>query len=458
MPDRPNLLLLTTDQHRFDFVTGGVVLGLELAMLDRLRREGTCFSQATSVCRICMPARFAWTSGLYPSQVAQRLMSNGHDWPTDLPTMPRALQRAGYRTGLIGKLHAKAGLFEHDLRDDRDLNRQVGYDDLVEVAGKSLVHWFDCDWTQHLREVGLLDDYRRHLAGRGDLFGKGPPYPPNPLPIEHNIDAFVADEAVRWIGERDASVPWYLHASFCAPHFPVDPPGDYACMFRPEDMPLPEGDCPPNQVEARRAHRAAYCGLLRFVDDQMARVLDALDHAGLSGDTLVICCTDHGDMLGHHGRINKSRPEDTSVRTPVTIRWPGRLEAGTRNDRPVESIDVPATLLAAAGLDARQELPNSRGISVLDEASARRDAYSECGQGQTQWRMIRTPAYKYVRWGDGQESLFDLIADPWERDDLSGVEAHAATLIEFRRRLLERVLHHVAADRMGPPPVDLSRM
>ena len=457
MADRPNLLFLTTDQHRFDFVTGGVVPGLELPALDRLRRGGTTFTDATSVCPVCMPARYAWTSGLYPSQVAERLLNNAHDWPDGLPTMPAALQAAGYSTALIGKLHSKAGLFRHDLRDGRERNLRLGYDDIIEVAGKSLVNWFDCDWTDHLRQHGLLEGYRAHLAGRGDLFGHGPPYPPNPLPVGHNIDAFVADGVVRWLGGRDEGRPWFLHASFCAPHFPIDPPGEYAGMFRPQDMPPPEGDCPAEQVPGRLAHRAAYCGLLRFVDDQVGCVLDELDRRGLADNTLVVCCTDHGDMLGHHGRINKMRPEETSVRTPITVRCPGRVAADVVDARPVESVDVPATFLSAAGVDPRDALPDSHARPFLDEAVPRGEAYAECGRGETGWRMIRTPSHKYVRWGDARESLFDLAADPWESRDLAGTVEGAAILPELRQRLLGRLAGLSAANRMGSPPVEIPR-
>jgi arylsulfatase A-like enzyme len=462
MSSRPNILLITTDQHRFDFVTGGRVPGLRLPSHDRLRDQGTTLSHATSVCPVCMPARFAWLTGLYPSQVAGRLMDNAHDWPLDLPTMPQALQAAGYRTALIGKLHARAGLYRHDLRHDREQNRDLGYHDLVEVAGKTLANWFDCDWTASLADAGLLDDYRQHLAKRPDLFGRQPPYEPNPLPVEHNIDTFVADHAVRWLEAQQTGGPWFLHASFCGPHFPVDPPADYAHMFDARDMPAPEGDCPDEQVPARRAHRAAYCGLLRFVDDQIGRILDALDRCGLADSTLVICCTDHGDMLGHHGRINKQRPEDTSVRTPITARWPGRFPPGVTLDTPAESIDLPATILDAAGVDPAAALPDAHGRSLLalwlDGASApvRDDAYAEFGSGPAGWRMLRTATTKYIHWADGGESLFDLQADPWETRNLAGSREHEPELRSWRTRLLRRLAGRAAINRQPPPRVDVT--
>ena len=464
MPEKPpNLLLITTDQHRYDFVTGGVVPGLELPALNRLRREGTTLTDATSVCPICMPARFAWLTGLYPGQAAARLMNNAHDWPLDLPTMPQALQRAGYRTALIGKLHARAGLYRHDLKLDRGRVRSLGYDDVTEVAGKTLANWFDCDWTASLAEAGLLDGYRDHLAARPDLFGHDPPYAACPLPIEHNIDTFVADRTLRWLDQHHDERPWFLHASFCAPHFPVDPPGRYATMFRPEDMPPPEGDCPPDQVDDRLRHRAAYCSLLRFVDDQIGRVLDRLDRLGLTDDTLVVCCTDHGDMLGHHGRINKSRPEDTSVRTPLTARWPGRIPAAFGSAAPAESIDLPATLLDAAGVDPAAALPDSHARSLLpllcgeSDAGNRPFAYAECGLPATGWRMIRTATHKYTLWGDGREALFALETDPWETHDVSAEEAQRPTLKELRRQLLAHLSHLAAANRTPPARVEKPR-
>lgn len=458
-PHGMNILFLTIDQHRWDFVTGGAVGTLRTPNIDRLRAAGTTFPNTFSNCPICMPTRFTWTHGLYASQGAAGLLDNAHDWPTDLPTLPRHLQAAGHHTALIGKLHRHAGLSRRSLLEDHEATRAFGFDDLLEVSGKSLALWYDCAWTRHLRERGLWETYVRDIAARGDEFGKSLRGDPSVLPDEDHVDAFLATQAERWLLGRTDARPFYLHASLCGPHFPVDPPERLRRCFAAEAMPDPEGVDDPGLRAAWRERRAGYAALVAHVDEQIGRIVDALEKSGRGRDTLIVLCSDHGEMVGHRNLPNKGTPYDTSIRTPVTFVLPGVIPANERLGALVEAVDLPVTLAEAAGLAAPARLfPGTPGRSLWGlltrgtDAAPRRVAYAEAFSGRRAWRMVRDQRHKLVVHAEGGDELYDLEADPWELDNLADRGAHDAVRRRLERELLGVLTEHAAAVNRVPCP------
>jgi len=438
-----NILLVTDDQHRWDFFQGGAVPTLSLPSLSRLAAEGTTLTHAYSNCPICMPTRFTWLYGLYASQVAERLAGNAQDWPGHLPSMAHALRDAGYRTALVGKLHWHAGLYRRDLVRDEHDTRARGFDDVFETSGKSLAWWYDCRYTQHLDSKGLLQIYRDDVASRCAQLGGHERYAPSPLAAQDHMDSVIGAEARRWLEAYDGEKPFFLHASFCGPHFPLDPPEPYFRRHRPDDMPPPEGVGDPHEIRKWQERRALYRDLLALVDDQIGRLLDALDAKGLANDTLVVFTTDHGDMLGHCGLTQKGRPHDASARTPVIARLPGVIAQGNVLDGMAEAADLPCAILEAAGCGAHEEirrlLPGTPGRSwwnyISGAADSHRDwIYSE--HHAPTWRMIREPDWKYVFQHDAGDSLFNMPHDPNEMHNLIADPAHTPRVSHMRHQLL----------------------
>ncbi len=470
MSSKPNILLITDDQHRFDFFGHtGLAGSLQTPAMDRLAKQGTVLSQTFSNCPVCMPTRFSWYHGLYASQAAYGLVRNNHDWPM-LPSMPQALQQNGYHTAVIGKVHAHGGLNFIDLRDEQDKLLARGFDQAIEVCGKSLASWRDCHWTQHLQKRGLLNAYRRDITRRNPQLGGKERYEPSCLNAEDYIDGFIGNQALDWLNVYDCDKPFFLHVSFCAPHFPLDPPMPYFGRHQPEDMPRPIGVDDPQRIRQFQEHRAKHADMITLVDDQIARLLDWLDQHGLASNTVVIFGSDHGDMIGDLGLDHKGWAYDPSCRTPIIIRWPGHVPAGEQRDGMVEAVDLPCTLLEMAGCNGPIDrwLPQTPGRSFLPyitgQKSDHRDwAYAECelqGRDLAQdapmdsqsWRMCCERDWKYVLHAHDREQFFDRQADPHEQHNLAADPTHAQRISRMRRQLIQSMSFCVAPNTMPQAP------
>jgi len=461
MKSKKNILLITDDQHRWDFYDNRVIAGMQTPNLTRLMDEGVTLTNTFANCPICMPARFTWMYGLYAGQCAAGLLNNHHDWPMELPSMPQALQKIGYHTALVGKLHAHAGLRYVNVLEEKDKTHQRGFDDVFETCGKSLSHWYDCNFTKNLEDKGLLDDYRadvyvRHLL---DLEEGRPTF----LKREDTMDTLTGDAGVQWLQEYEDDKPFFLHLSFCGPHFPLDPPEEFASRHKPEDMPPPE--CVEDEVfiELNKKHRAAYAAMIEHVDEEIGKTLSVLEERGMLEDTIIFFGTDHGDMMGHHQRIGKMIYYDGSARTPYIVRFPDGCNAGKILDGMVEAVDLPCAILEAAGYtpeDLPKLMPQTPGQSFYRYARSevpehREDAYSECWtiDHPVAYRMLRTRDWKYVFRKEG-DVLFDMVNDPLETENLIDRPEHQARISDMRRRLIERMMRCVTPSRPGATYTD----
>ncbi len=471
MATRPNILLITNDQHRFDFFGDtGRAPSLQTPALDQLRRDGAVLENMFSNCPICMPARFSWCHGLYPSQAARGLLRNNADWPTDLPTMPQALQRAGYHTAVIGKVHAHAGLEHVDLVEREPELLARGYHEACEVSGKSLAYWRRCRWTDHLEQRGLLEAYREQLERRCVQLGGHERYEAGILEPDDFVDGFIGQQSLQWLDRYDHPKPFYLHVSFCGPHFPLDPPHEFFRRHHPENMPEPIGSHSPDWIRRCTQHRAMHLGMIELIDQQIGQLMDQLRSAGLDDNTVVLFVTDHGDMLGDLGLEHKSQPYDGSCRTPLAIRWPGVIPAGQRLDTMAESVDLPATLLHIAGCQGPTSrwLPQSPGRSFLPCVTGQTDQHrpwayaevetfmapSDASANQTvpvRWRMCCEPGWKYIRHHDGRDELYDRRNDPTETSNLADQPEQHDRIARMRGQLIDSMSACVAPDRPQAP-------
>jgi arylsulfatase A-like enzyme len=246
---------------------------------------------------------------------------------------------------------------------------------------------------------------------------------------------------------RQAGRPFMLNVAPHPPHPPFDethaPAGYLDLVQGPLGWaPNVPADNPRTEQELR-----CYLAMTKNLDDNLGRLLDYLDGSGLADDTLLVFTSDHGEMHGSHGRVNKMYPYAESVDIPLIIRWPGRIAAGLRLDALQVPIDHLPTLCGLARLPIpRQADGADLSDLLLGRGTDDRDAvllanYSsgaevfQTGTVVPEWRGIRTKQHTYCRWLDGAEELYDNLVDPYQLDNLAAREP--GDLLRLRTRLAE---------------------
>jgi arylsulfatase A-like enzyme len=453
--DRPNVLLVLTDQERYD-VTAPEGPPVETPAFDRLSREGLRFERAYTPTSICSSARASLLTGLYPHN--HGLINNTHeadairpDLPTDVPTFGPRLADAGYRNTYVGKWHVGRDRTPADF----------GFDYL----GGSDRHHDDIDraFEEHRAELGVdvgeddLED--RIYTDDGDLVAAT-----DPVPVEATRASFLAERTIEAI-ERGVAAdgPFFHRADFLGPHHPYVVPEPYASMYDPADVALPDSyaetfDGKPRAHERYVDYRgvasfdreqwsrllAAYWGFVTLIDDQVGRVLDVLEAQGVAEDTLVVHTADHGDFVGGHRQFNKGplMYEDT-YRIPLQVRWPGVVEPGSTTHAFVRLHDLMPTFLDVAGaptpanLDGRSLRPLLAGDPPDEWPDAVVAEYHGDEFGLYTQRLVRAGRYKYVYNTPDVDELYDLRRDPAELQNLIDHPDYADVRRDCRNRLLD---------------------
>jgi choline-sulfatase len=449
MPDeRPNVLFIMDDQHRYDYLGCAGADFLNTPNLDRLAERGVRFTQCTTNSPVCAPARIGLASGLQPTRLGA--LDNRAFLPFSTRTYYHRLRDAGYRVGCIGKL---------DLAKPDHYNGRYG--DRPCVYGWGFTHPEECEGKMHagnsptpngpynfyLQEHGLFEkfhqDYKKRSAKGWNVGASWD----SVLPTEHFEDAYIGRRAAEWIRTIPDDFPWHYFVSFVGPHDPFDPPTEYADLYRDVEMPPPiveSGEGKPDWVRSRMKDatpeqvavtRRQYCGAIQLIDDQVGMMLDALDERGMLENTYVIFSSDHGEMLGDHGLYTKSVAYEASLRVPLIAAGPG-VERGRVSDALVELIDVNPTICELAGLPPQENIDaRSVGPVLRGEADGHReDAVSAI----TNFRTIRTDRYKLIDNYNAPNELYDLQEDPQE---LHNIAADRSEIVrDLRGRLHRRFL------------------
>lgn len=436
----PNILLIHCDQHRFDCVGVNGHAQLRTPHLDALAAGGVNFTHAFTPTAICSPARASLLCGLWPTQHGCRSIPGTELYrPADrhLPVFSRLLQQAGYQLGWVGKYH----------REFDAVPAELGWDDYISE-----------DAYRAWREAQGLPPVPQANGWFGEVDSAVTP--------EQTRLAWGADRILDFMARYQADGrPWVLRWDPSEPHLPCIPSAAYAAHYPPETVaPWPSfaddlAGKPYIQHQQRRTWRvdgwtweqwapvvARYLAVIEELDTQVGRLLAALERHGVAGDTLVIYSTDHGDLCGGHGMMDKHFVMyDDVMRVPFIARFPGRLPEGVSSPAFVlNELDTPVTLLAAAGIPVP---PSFVGHSLFDivagqESAQRPDVYGMWQGGQfglyTQ-RMVRTREWKYIWNTTAEDELYDLRQDPGELVNRATDPACAETLGALRQRLLEHM-------------------
>lgn len=444
---RPNVIVVFTDQQRWD-TTGVHGNPLDLTPnFDTLARSGTHAVQAFTPQPVCAPARAAIQTGVYPT--TSGVYRNGRILPDGARTLAHHFGAAGYATGYIGKWHLA------DTEPVPDAQRG-GYQS-----------WLGANVLEF-----VSDAYRTTMFDDSGTPVMLPGYRSDAL-IDASI-RFVADHASP--DGSGAPTPFYLFLSMIEPHhqnevdtYPA--PEGYAERYQGRWMPPDLAALSAKGLGTAYQHLGGYCGQVRRVDEGLGRLLDALRSLGLADDTIVAFTSDHGSHFKTRNAEYKRSCHDASIRVPLALRGPG-FDGGGALDRPVSTIDLPPTLLDAAGLEVPAEMQGRSFLPLLRDPAAEwpDDVLVQVSESEV-GRAVRTARWKYYvvdpdahAWNDAagtryvETALYDLANDPYELVNLAGLPSHRKVADTMRARLVARILEAGEAEPMIEPAPALPKV
>ncbi|MGD8238903.1 MAG: sulfatase-like hydrolase/transferase [Armatimonadota bacterium] len=422
MPDKPNVLVLFTDQQRWDTVGAYGVNPMDLTPnTDAMARRGTLFENAFTCQPVCAPARGSIHTGRHGT--AHTVWRNGLVLPQSEQTTARQFKREGYTVGYIGKWHLSGTKTEPVTAELRG-----GFDD----------HWLGADlleFTSHPYDTVMFDADNERVKLPG-----------------YRVDA-LTDETIKFLQERGAD-PFFLFVSWLEPHHQNDmnryvAPDGYAARYDnpyvPPDLQGVPGDW--------YRELPSYYGIVKRLDECFGRILASLEELGLDDSTIVLFTSDHGSHFRTRNSEYKRSCHEACTRIPMIAQGPG-FDRGLVVPELVSLVDVAPTLLDAAGVPVPEAMQGRSTMPLLDRATDGwpEEAFMQISEAIV-GRAIRTERWKYCVYAPdrrgGADScsdeyveyqMYDLFADPHERVNLVGRGDYREVADELGERLKHRMV------------------
>lgn len=484
---RPNVLVIMSDQMK---ATASHLYGnpfCETPCLARLAEEGVRFEHACTPHPLCVPARVSLWTGQWPHSHGAR--RNETLMPGDAVHAMSVWKAEGYHLGLIGKNHCFA--------EAKDLALFDTWCELSHGGRPAGSQTRGMDWVRPVAAIDAAHATRHHMPAISPRFT----YAASDWPEEDYGSAVIAAQTVRFLEEHRHD-PFALWVSFPDPHDPFEAPRRYWEMMADRvELPPWRADEFAHAPERNRVIHAilgveedprehvmgllaAYYGAVRFLDDGVGRILDALDRLHLRERTIVVFCSDHGDFSGEHGMQSKGGVfYDALTRIPLIVSWPGQVTQGAVDTSMANLVDVVPTLLSLQGLAIPRSM-HGRPLPTVTGEAPREATFAEYGAGgppftmddlralpqpwghrtlmqSLRWReaegrrkMVRTREWKYVHDPAGSagdiDELYDLRSDPWEQHNRIGDPACRNVLADLRLRLAD---WSIATEDARPVPL-----
>jgi arylsulfatase A-like enzyme len=482
---KPNIILIYADDHSEAAIS---VYGSRINRtpnIDRLAAEGMRFTQSFVANSICGPARATLLTGLHSH--ANGRINNQSAFRDDLPTWAKSMQAAGYQTAVVGKWHlptkpngfdfwAKTGgYYVKGMQSSKGWLDTPGYTvDLITETGLQWVQDRDPDrpfilWLSHNAAHRTWMPSAKHLTMyRGEVL-------PEPATLFDDYSGrSIAAERTQMRIARDLFPAYDLKlpvsgsgildkaAERNLQFVPAKVLAAWHAAYDPENEAFAKADLQGDDLVRWKYQRYIqdYLRCVASVDDSVGRVVDFLKEQKLDQNTIVIYTSDQGFYLGEHGWYDKRWMYEPSLRTPMIVRWPGKVKAGSTCDQMVQNIDLAPTLLEMAGLESEPTMHGESLVGLLSGETPTdwRDSiyyhYQEYGDSRTQHRVarhygIRTQRYKliYIYQHDAWE-LYDLKNDPEEMHNLYQDKNQATRIAALKEKLAE--LRVQFGDETGP--------
>ena len=465
MSEKPNIILIITDQQRYDTISA---LGFDHCItpnLDKLVENGTTFEQCHVTAASCAPARASLFTGYYPHTTG--ILKNADDWTR---SWVEVLANSGYHCTNIGKMHtwpftAPCGFNERHVVENKDR--------FLEGAE------FTDEWESYMQNEGI-EKQRRELYRKRDDYKQSLGAFAWEQAEDSHSDFFTGNKAIEWLNNYRNDQPFFLEIGFPGPHPPYDPVPSYLELYNEIDIPIArvlESDLEgqPNALKALRQHnvdidhdsivhqldpsdearlkqRKHYLANVTMIDHALGKITKCLEKNNLSKNTVVIFTSDHGDCLTDHGHSQKWTMFEQITRVPLIFSGPS-IKQDTRVSELVQWMDIGPTILDLAGCNS----PKMEAISMLPALQGchwqGRD-YLFCEQVGDMvltevkfMSMIRSKEWKLVHYLDSEEGqLYNLTDDPAENENLWNREMHQSKkellLSELLNWRVESQLHH----------------
>ncbi len=411
---RPNVLFILADDLGYGDLSSYGRPDYRTPRLDALAQEGVKFTSAYAASAVCTPTRCALVTGRYPQRLAvgleeplRRASPTNSGLPPGHPTVASLLEKNGYETALIGKWHL-------GWKPEFGPN-QHGYQKFFGILHGAT------DYFTHRASEG----------GRPRDLGEGPDLREDLEPIEQAgyLTDLWSSKATEFVA-RSRSKPFFLSLHYTAPHSPWE---------GPEDAALDHAGHGPGPMKDGGSLKV-FAAMMRSLDTGIGRVLEALERAGRTSDTLVVFTSDNGGAIySYHWPFSSQKPHlwEGGIRVPAIVRWPGVIPGGHVTDQVAITMDWTATVLAATGTPADPSYPLD-GEDLLPVCTGRNDVHDRMlfwrmARGDSRGDAARIGKWKYLKEED-KEHLFDLSIDSGEKNDLR--KKHPVVLEDIKKRYL----------------------
>lgn len=477
MTQKPNIILIMTDQQRLDTIGALGAPWMRTPTLDRLVETGTAFLNCFITSPVCVTSRASVFQGMYPHSTG--IFNNFQPWS---PNWVGMLADAGYHCVNIGKMHINpygemGGFHQRFVVENKD--RPLFLDEHDRA--------FYDEWDKALHSRGLAKP-SRYSRYQADPEGYREALGCFVWDLEEDMhpDFFVGDMATWWIEDRKTEAPLFLQIGFPGPHPPYDPVARYLEAYRDVEMPAAQAvamsDLPVAQQkllknmidfnfdsvawkEGLRAEevqkiRRHYAANVTMIDEKIGQILGALERKGYLDDAIIIFTSDHGDALGDYGHIQKWTMYDSVTRVPLIVCGKGIVQ-GRKSETLVQLMDIAPTVLDWAGVATPERWEARSFVPTLATGAPHRDVvFAELAKDHIQTGadfivMRRDAAWKAV-WYMGMEDgeLYDLNADPNETRNLWASAAHRTLrdglVEEIKQWLIRSMLESRAGSSRRP--------
>jgi arylsulfatase A-like enzyme len=441
MTKKPNIVFFFTDDQRFDTIGALNNKDIITPNMDRLVSMGTSFTQAHIPCgtvgAVCMPSR----AMLFTGRTLFHLEQNGESIPEDHITLGEALRSSGYRTFGTGKWHNGTEAYARSFSDGAEI-----------MFGGMGDHWNvqACDFDQSGQYPKVIPQVL--FPFQNNRVDMKPRY--HVTPGKHSTELF-AEKTIDFLESYKAKDPYFIYLSFMAPHDPRTMPERFKTMYNPDDLNLPPNLYDEHPVYDRvksirdevlapyprtksivREHLAEYYAMITHLDDEIGKVMAAVEAREEMDNTIFVFAGDNGLALGQHGLFGKQNHYEHSIRVPLIFAGPG-IPKGQSVDSYAYLLDIFPTLCdildikTPTSVEGRslKDAMNDPDISTRDTLYF---AYSDM------MRSVKNHSHKLIEYldhGKLHTELYDLKNDPWEVNNLS--QSELATVETLRARLKE---------------------